>query len=158
MYTLALDRLQISLTKLFLDDFEPMVKGAQQVGIHAIHVSDHAEAIKEVQELRNPKPNTRPPCSNLHMKKGENGYKVPRYHTDLSERFPLYTRANVGNFPRPRPPLTSSTGLWQAELGWRDAWVSGPLTQANSHQTSSPSRCCSAATLMPHHSLFGVRA
>ena len=52
MYTLALDRLQISPDEaVFLDDFEPMVKGAQQVGIHAIHVSDHAEAIKEVQEL-----------------------------------------------------------------------------------------------------------
>ena len=43
--------------------------------------------------------------------------------TDLSERFPLYTRANVGEvFPDPVTPLTSSTGLWQAELGWRDAW------------------------------------
>ena len=43
--------------------------------------------------------------------------------SDLSERFPLYTRANVGEvFPDPVTPLTSSTGLWQAELGWRDAW------------------------------------
>lgn len=43
--------------------------------------------------------------------------------TDLSERFPLYTRANVGEvFPDPVTPLTSSTGLWQGELGWRDAW------------------------------------
>ena len=43
--------------------------------------------------------------------------------TDLSDRFPLYTRANVGEvFPDPVTPLTSSTGLWQAELGWRDAW------------------------------------
>ena len=52
MYTLALERLQISPDEaVFLDDFEPMVKGAQQVGIHAIHVTDHAEAIKQVQEL-----------------------------------------------------------------------------------------------------------
>lgn len=44
--------------------------------------------------------------------------------TDLSARFPLYTRANVGEvFPDPVTPLTSDTGLWYAELGWRDAWV-----------------------------------
>jgi rifampicin phosphotransferase len=43
--------------------------------------------------------------------------------TDLSERFPLYTRANVGEvFPDPVTPLTSDTALWLAELGWRDAW------------------------------------
>jgi len=43
--------------------------------------------------------------------------------SDLSERFTLYTRANVGEvFPDPVTPLTSSTGLFQAELGWRDAW------------------------------------
>jgi rifampicin phosphotransferase len=44
--------------------------------------------------------------------------------TDLSTRFPLYTRANVGEvFPDPVTPLTSDTALWQSELGWRDAWV-----------------------------------
>lgn len=44
--------------------------------------------------------------------------------TDLSERFPLYTRANVGEvFPDPVTPLTADTALWYAELGWRDAWV-----------------------------------
>ncbi|MEO5723565.1 MAG: PEP-utilizing enzyme [Ilumatobacteraceae bacterium] len=44
--------------------------------------------------------------------------------TDLSTRFPLYTRANVGEvFPDPVTPLTSDTALWLAELGWRDAWV-----------------------------------
>ncbi len=43
--------------------------------------------------------------------------------TALSERFPLYTRANVGEvFPDPVTPLTSSTAMWFAELGWRDAW------------------------------------
>mgnify|MGYP001261245699 CR=1 FL=1 len=43
--------------------------------------------------------------------------------SDLSERFTLYTRANVGEvFPDPVTPLTSSTGMWYAELGWRDAW------------------------------------
>ena len=44
--------------------------------------------------------------------------------SDISERFPLYTRANVGEvFPDPVTPLTSDTALWYAELGWRDAWV-----------------------------------
>lgn len=44
--------------------------------------------------------------------------------TDLSERFPLYTRANVGEvFPDPVTPLTSDSVLFLAELGWRDAWV-----------------------------------
>src|SRR4051794_27524118 len=44
--------------------------------------------------------------------------------TDLSERFPIYTRANVGEvFPDPVTPLTSDTALWGAELGWRDGWV-----------------------------------
>lgn len=44
--------------------------------------------------------------------------------TDLSDRFPIYTRANVGEvFPDPVTPLTSDTGLWLAELGWRDAWA-----------------------------------
>jgi rifampicin phosphotransferase len=43
--------------------------------------------------------------------------------TDLSARFPLYTRANVGEvFPDPVTPMTSGTVLWLAELGWRDAW------------------------------------
>ena len=44
--------------------------------------------------------------------------------TDLSERFPLYTRANVGEvFPDPVTPLTSSRMLFLTEEGWRDAWA-----------------------------------
>ena len=44
--------------------------------------------------------------------------------TALSARFPIYTRANVGEvFPDPVTPLTSSSALWEAELGWRDAWA-----------------------------------
>lgn len=44
--------------------------------------------------------------------------------TTLSERFPIYTRANVGEvFPDPVTPLTSSAALWVAEQGWRDAWI-----------------------------------
>lgn len=44
--------------------------------------------------------------------------------TSLSQRFPIYTRANVGEvFPDPVTPLTSSAALFEAELGWRDAWV-----------------------------------
>jgi rifampicin phosphotransferase len=43
--------------------------------------------------------------------------------TDLSTRFPLYTRANVGEvFPDPVTPLSATTALWFAELGWRQAW------------------------------------
>ena len=42
----------------------------------------------------------------------------------LSARYPIYTRANVGEvFPDPVTPLTFDSGLWLAELGWRDAWV-----------------------------------
>ena len=44
--------------------------------------------------------------------------------SDLSERFPIYTRANVGEvFPDPVTPLTSDTALFDAEIGWRDAWI-----------------------------------
>ena len=44
--------------------------------------------------------------------------------TDLSARFPIYTRANVGEvFPDPVTPLTSTSALWEAEVGWRDAWI-----------------------------------
>jgi pyruvate,water dikinase len=44
--------------------------------------------------------------------------------SDLSERFPIYTRANVGEvFPDPVTPLSSGRALWNAELGWRDAWL-----------------------------------
>jgi len=57
----------------------------------------------------------------------EGGRVGDRYYvtdTDLSDRFPIYTRANVGEvFPDPVTPLTSDTALWLAELGWRDAWV-----------------------------------
>jgi phosphohistidine swiveling domain-containing protein len=43
--------------------------------------------------------------------------------SSLSPRFPIYTRANVGEvFPDPVTPLTYDSGLWLAELGWRDAW------------------------------------
>ncbi len=50
---------------------------------------------------------------------------VERWIADsgLSERYPIYTRANVGEvFPDPVTPLTRDTGIWLAELGWRDAW------------------------------------
>jgi rifampicin phosphotransferase len=44
--------------------------------------------------------------------------------TELSARFPLYTRANVGEvFPAPVTPATRSPLLWESELGWRDAYV-----------------------------------
>ena len=51
------------------------------------------------------------------------GYRYYVTDTALSERFPIYTRANVGEvFPDPVTPLTSTSALWEAELGWRDAW------------------------------------
>ena len=44
--------------------------------------------------------------------------------TGLSARFPLYTRANVGEvFPDPVTPLTRGTYFWESEVGWRDAYV-----------------------------------
>jgi phosphohistidine swiveling domain-containing protein len=51
---------------------------------------------------------------------------VDRWVADstLSERFPIYTRANVGEvFPDPVTPLTFGSALWLAEVGWRDAWA-----------------------------------
>ncbi len=48
------------------------------------------------------------------------------YVTDsaLSERFPLYTRANVGEvFPDPVTPLTGSGFMFHSEIAWREAWV-----------------------------------
>jgi pyruvate,water dikinase len=44
--------------------------------------------------------------------------------TPLSSRFPVYTRANVGEvFPDPVAPATRSLLLWWSELGWRDAYA-----------------------------------
>ena len=44
--------------------------------------------------------------------------------TELSSRFPIYTRANVGEvFPDPVAPATRAPLLWESELGWRDAYV-----------------------------------
>ena len=42
-----------------------------------------------------------------------------------SERFPVFTRANVGEvFPDPVAPLSFHLMMWDgAEHGWRDAWV-----------------------------------
>ena len=53
-------------------------------------------------------------------------YRPERWVADstLSARYPIYTRANVGEvFPDPVTPLTFDSGLWLAELGWRDAWA-----------------------------------
>ena len=52
--------------------------------------------------------------------------------TDLSDEWNFYTRANVGEvFPDPVTPLTSSSALFEAELGWRDAWVRMGAFDAN---------------------------
>ena len=44
---------------------------------------------------------------------------------DISTRYPIYTRGNVGEvFPDPVAPLSwSLMGRPGAEMGWRDAWV-----------------------------------
>jgi pyruvate,water dikinase len=43
--------------------------------------------------------------------------------TELSTRFPLYTRANVGEvFPDPVTPLTRDV-VWESEIAWRSAYV-----------------------------------
>ena len=56
-----------------------------------------------------------------------NGITFDRWVSDVdpSTRFPLYTRANVGEvFPDPVFPFTRSAILHSgAEMGWRDAWV-----------------------------------
>lgn len=56
-----------------------------------------------------------------------NGITFDRWVSDVdpSTRFPLYTRANVGEvFPDPVFPYSRSALLFiGAELGWRDAWV-----------------------------------
>jgi rifampicin phosphotransferase len=43
--------------------------------------------------------------------------------SELSVRFPLYTRANVGEvFPEPVTPLTGSGIMFHSEIAWREAW------------------------------------
>ena len=36
---------------LFLDDFEAMVEGARSIGMHAVHVTEHADAVAEARAL-----------------------------------------------------------------------------------------------------------
>jgi pyruvate,water dikinase len=44
--------------------------------------------------------------------------------SNLSHRYPIYTRANVGEvFPAPVTPYSFDYGIHLAEWGWRDAWV-----------------------------------
>ena len=67
----------------------------------------------------------------------------------LSARYPIYTRANVGEvFPDPVTPLTFDSGLWLAELGWRDAWARMGAFEAgrSSPTTSTSSSAWSAGT------------
>ena len=52
--------------------------------------------------------------------------------TSLSTRFPIYTRANVGEvFPDPVAPATRSLLLFESELGWRDAYIRMGAFEAN---------------------------
>ena len=44
--------------------------------------------------------------------------------TELSSRYPIYTRANVGEvFPDPVAPATRVPLMWESELGWRRAYA-----------------------------------
>ena len=44
--------------------------------------------------------------------------------SELSTKWPIYTRANVGEvFPDPVTPFARDTGIWLAELGWRYVWA-----------------------------------
>ena len=44
--------------------------------------------------------------------------------TELSTRYPIYTRANVGEvFPDPVAPATRTPLMWESEMGWRRAYV-----------------------------------
>ena len=69
---------------------------------------------------------------------------------DPSPRFPLYTRANVGEvFPDPVFPFTRSALLTDgAEMGWRDAWVRMGAFELERvpRRRSWTSSACSAAT------------
>ncbi len=52
--------------------------------------------------------------------------------TSLSTRFPIYTRAHVGEvFPDPVAPATRSLLLFESELGWRDAYIRMGAFEAN---------------------------
>ena len=79
---------------------------------------------------------------------------VDRWVADstLSARYPIYTRANVGEvFPDPVTPLTFGTALWLAELGWRDAWArfgafDHRRVRARQHRVSSASSAATATS------------
>lgn len=52
IYYLALVRLGVEPGEaLYLDDFEAMVEGARDVGMQAVHVTDHDRAIAEARTL-----------------------------------------------------------------------------------------------------------
>jgi epoxide hydrolase-like predicted phosphatase len=52
IYLLAAERLGVAPEDvLFLDDFPVMVEAARGVGMHAVHVTDHAAAIAEARRL-----------------------------------------------------------------------------------------------------------
>ncbi len=52
IFHVALAKLEVSPEEaIFLDDFLAMAEGAKAVGIHAIHVADHEQAIAETRNL-----------------------------------------------------------------------------------------------------------
>ena len=83
--------------------------------------------------------------------------------TSLSTRFPIYTRANVGEvFPDPVTPLTLDVGIALAEWGWRDGLVRIGTMDYEEFDANAPETlgvaggyCYLNASLMR---LFGERA
>ena len=52
IYALACARLKIEPAQVvFLDDYEPCVKGARQAGIHAVLYTGNAQAIRDIKDL-----------------------------------------------------------------------------------------------------------
>jgi len=52
IYRLALDRLGVQPAEaMFLDDFEAMADAAREVGMHVVHVTEHAAALRDARAL-----------------------------------------------------------------------------------------------------------
>jgi FMN phosphatase YigB (HAD superfamily) len=77
IYALTCERLRVAPQEIiFLDDYEPNVEGARQVGIHAVLYKDNAQAVRDIEVLLalSPPETHRPPaarraaaCSRSHV-------------------------------------------------------------------------------------------
>jgi epoxide hydrolase-like predicted phosphatase len=124
IYALTCERLRVAPQEMiFLDDYEPNVEGARQVGIHAVLYKDNAQAVRDIEVLLalSPPETHRPPaarraeaCSRSH---------VPPVRT----RHGGFDIAPVALAPRKRccePGSAGKTAI--GEKGSADA-VAGPL-------------------------------